>query len=223
MPIDGSARVVIVGASAGGLTAAEALRTEGFEGPITLVGDEARPPYRRPPLSKQVLTGEWAAERARLLDADGLDGLDLGPELGSRAPSSTWRSRAGGRQRRRPVRQARHRDWRQGASSSTARAAPRASTRCERSTMSTRSARTWRRRLESSVVGAGVLGSEIASAARHLGLEVVLVGRARTMRMGQVGDHLSELIEELHRANGVDVRTGVDVVDVSASAASTRW
>ncbi len=85
MPIDASARVVIVGASAGGLTAAEALRHEGFEGPITLVGDEARLPYRRPPLSKQVLTGEWPGERAHLLDAGGLDDLDLRLMLGSRA------------------------------------------------------------------------------------------------------------------------------------------
>jgi 3-phenylpropionate/trans-cinnamate dioxygenase ferredoxin reductase subunit len=67
------------------------------------------------------------------------------------------------------------------------------------------------------VVGAGVLGSEIASAARRLGLQVVLVGRTRTMRLGQVGDHLSGLIEELHRAHEVDVRTGVDVVDVTGA------
>ena len=85
MPIDGSAHVVIVGASTGGLTTAEALRNEGFDGPITLVGDEAHLPYRRPPLSKQVLTGEWPSERTHLLDAGGLDDLDLRLMLGSRA------------------------------------------------------------------------------------------------------------------------------------------
>lgn len=52
-------RVVVVGASIGGLTAAETLRQEGFEGEVVLIGDEAHLPYTRPPLSKQILAGEW--------------------------------------------------------------------------------------------------------------------------------------------------------------------
>ena len=57
-------RVVIVGSSVGGVRAARALRTEGYEGSITLVGEEPELPYDRPPLSKQVLTGAWSAESA---------------------------------------------------------------------------------------------------------------------------------------------------------------
>lgn len=49
--------VVVVGASAAGLTAAETLRNDGFTGTITLIGEELHAPYDRPPLSKQVLTG----------------------------------------------------------------------------------------------------------------------------------------------------------------------
>ncbi|HJE59674.1 MAG TPA: FAD-dependent oxidoreductase, partial [Nocardiopsis listeri] len=49
-------RVVVVGASAAGLAAAETLRREGFEGDLTLVGDEPYAPYDRPPLSKQILS-----------------------------------------------------------------------------------------------------------------------------------------------------------------------
>ena len=52
-----SRRVVIVGASAAGLTAAEALRRRGYDGALTLIGDERHLPYDRPPLSKQVLAG----------------------------------------------------------------------------------------------------------------------------------------------------------------------
>jgi 3-phenylpropionate/trans-cinnamate dioxygenase ferredoxin reductase subunit len=48
---------VIVGAGLAGAKAAEALREQGFEGPITLVGDEHHRPYERPPLSKEYLTG----------------------------------------------------------------------------------------------------------------------------------------------------------------------
>src|SRR5258708_23837710 len=50
-------RIVIVGASLAGLWGAVTLRKEGFDGTLTIIGDETDPPYDRPPLSKQVLTG----------------------------------------------------------------------------------------------------------------------------------------------------------------------
>ncbi|GLX49288.1 putative ferredoxin reductase [Streptomyces hygroscopicus subsp. hygroscopicus] len=53
-----SATVVVAGASLAGLRAAEQLRAAGWEGPITLVGDEPHMPYNRPPLSKEVLVGK---------------------------------------------------------------------------------------------------------------------------------------------------------------------
>lgn len=53
-----SKSVVIVGASMGGLRAAEALRNSGFEGQITVIGAEIHAPYNRPPLSKEVLAKE---------------------------------------------------------------------------------------------------------------------------------------------------------------------
>ena len=53
-----SKSVVIVGASMGGLRAAEALRNSGFEGQITVIGEEIHAPYNRPPLSKEVLAKE---------------------------------------------------------------------------------------------------------------------------------------------------------------------
>src|SRR3954468_18954986 len=49
---------LIVGAGLAGAKAAETLRDEGFTGRVVLIGDEAEPPYERPPLSKQYLTGE---------------------------------------------------------------------------------------------------------------------------------------------------------------------
>ena len=68
-------RIVIVGASLAGLRAAEALRDEGFTGSLTIIGDEVHEPYDRPPLSKQVLKG-WVPAgntklpRMRAVDAD---------------------------------------------------------------------------------------------------------------------------------------------------------
>ena len=72
-------RVVIVGSSVGGVRAARTLRAEGYQGRITLVGEEPELPYDRPPLSKQVLTGAWSAERAGLLTTQAA--ADAGIEL----------------------------------------------------------------------------------------------------------------------------------------------
>ena len=44
---------------------------------MVLIGDEPAHTYDRPPLSKQVLTGEWPASKARLLPAERLDGLEV--------------------------------------------------------------------------------------------------------------------------------------------------
>jgi len=61
--------IVIIGAGQAGAQAVQSLRAEGFAGPITMVGDEAYPPYQRPPLSKAYLLGTF--ERPRLfLKAD---------------------------------------------------------------------------------------------------------------------------------------------------------
>ena len=58
-----SRRFLIVGASLAGAKAAEALRKDGFDGEVTLVGDEGERPYERPPLSKEYLRGEAGPEK----------------------------------------------------------------------------------------------------------------------------------------------------------------
>ena len=61
-----SQRIVIVGASLAGVTAAEALCEHGFKGSITIVGDEPYAPYNRPPLSKDVILGRYDAAATEL-------------------------------------------------------------------------------------------------------------------------------------------------------------
>jgi phthalate 3,4-dioxygenase ferredoxin reductase subunit len=72
-------RIVVVGASVAGGRTALALRGQGFEGELVLIGDEARLPYDKPPLSKQFLAREWDLGRFTLLDerAAGAAGIDL--------------------------------------------------------------------------------------------------------------------------------------------------
>ena len=57
------AGIVVIGAGQAGASLAERLRTRGYDGPVTLLGDEPAPPYQRPPLSKKYLLGEMAQER----------------------------------------------------------------------------------------------------------------------------------------------------------------
>ena len=68
-------RIVIVGASLAGGSAAVALREQGYTGELTLIGDEVHRPYERPPLSKALMQGEvdepdWVADEA-FWDLDG--------------------------------------------------------------------------------------------------------------------------------------------------------
>lgn len=75
-------RIVVVGASAAGLAAAETLRREGYDGTLTLVGAEPHPPYDRPPLSKHALSGEWDAGMTALRTQEDLAALGLDLRLG---------------------------------------------------------------------------------------------------------------------------------------------
>jgi 3-phenylpropionate/trans-cinnamate dioxygenase ferredoxin reductase subunit len=65
-----SAPIIIVGAGTAGLRAAETLRKLGYDGGICMIGDEAHPPYQRPPLSKKYLLGEME-EQQLWLTGDG--------------------------------------------------------------------------------------------------------------------------------------------------------
>jgi NADPH-dependent 2,4-dienoyl-CoA reductase/sulfur reductase-like enzyme len=86
-------RIVVVGASLAGLRAAETLRDRGFDGDLTLIGDEPHRPYDRPPLSKQVLQGLWEPDQTFFRRKDGYDALALDVRLGVRATSVDLRAR----------------------------------------------------------------------------------------------------------------------------------
>ena len=66
--------VVVVGASLAGMGAVESMRAEGYDGPITVIDASPELPHDRPPLTKQVLAGEWDLERAERPVADRLGG-----------------------------------------------------------------------------------------------------------------------------------------------------
>ena len=86
----GTKTYAIVGAGLAGAKAAEALRTEGFDGRLVLIGDEPERPYERPPLSKDHLRGEterppyvhdegfYGDNHIELLTSTRVTGVDLG-------------------------------------------------------------------------------------------------------------------------------------------------
>ena len=66
----GAARTVIVGAGIAGVSAAGAIRAAGRKGEIVLIGDEPELPYRRPPVSKEIIRGEKSTDEIRIKKAD---------------------------------------------------------------------------------------------------------------------------------------------------------
>ena len=202
---------LIVGASLAGIRAAETLRRDGFDGPIAMVGDELHRPYDRPPLSKQVLAGEWAVERTALLEDDAVDGLELDWHLGRRATRLDLS--------RREV------ELDDGAllgfdgaivaTGARPRTIPTGGLTGIHTLRTMDDAMAIRAGFEAGprvvVVGAGFIGAEVAATARMLGLDVTLVEAAPAPMERGLGRELGMVCADLHRDHGVDLRLGVGV------------
>lgn len=212
-------RIVVVGASLAGLSVAENLRLEGFGGEILLVGDELHLPYSRPPLSKQVLLDDWEPERSILKST-----LEL-EELGIEFRGST--AATGLDIQNRVVftdtSVERYDDVVIATGTRARRVWDDAGVLTLRTLDDATALRSELRRAgRVAVLGAGVLGSEIASAARRLGGDVTLIGRSERISFGAVGGALSARLESLHRENGVDLRLATMVRGVSTDVDGTR-
>lgn len=205
-----SARVVVVGASVGGAAAAQALRAGGHDGPITLIGDEPHAPYERPPLSKHLLSGGAEPARLALHPAGTLEDLGIEQRRGSRAVGLDVRERrlrlAGG--------DALDYDRLVIATGVTAKRPAWASSDAVHTLRSLDDALALRSALARShrlvVVGGGVLGSEIASTAAEMGLEVVLASMSQLLMGTALGKEVGAALTALHRDRGVRLRTGPD-------------
>lgn len=204
-------RVVIVGASLAGLNAAETLRAEGFEGEIALIGDEPHAPYDRPPLSKQLLTGEWDPERILLRSADEIAELGLEVRRGSRAVSLDLTSRVvtldNGEQV--PFDGLIIATGADPVSLAGADALDGVYTlRNQVDALRIRSE--FEVAAESGgqivVIGAGFIGAEVASSARACGLDVTLVEALEAPMIGPLGPELAAWAIRLHADAGVDLR-----------------
>jgi NADPH-dependent 2,4-dienoyl-CoA reductase/sulfur reductase-like enzyme len=209
----GPRRLVVVGASLAGLRAVEAARRSGFDGAISLVGAEPHRPYDRPPLSKAYLEPGPPPE-VEFRSRDHL--ADLGVELHLGRPATALDAAA----REVEIGTAGDRigyDALVIATGSTARALPGGEglagvhvLRTLDDAVALRSALDARPR-HVVVVGAGFIGSEVASGARARGFDVTLVEAAEHPLTRSLGPELGVACARLHERNGTRLRTGVGV------------
>ena len=203
-------RIVIVGASLAGLRAAETLRAEGFDGELTLVGAERHPPYSRPPLSKGLLTAADTPESCALRATGDLDVRWLLGREARRIDRARREVVLGGDERLRfdglvVATGSRPRPWPAGP------VPPGVVTlRDLDDAVVLRDALTDgpRRVL---VVGAGFIGSEVASSCAALGVPVTLLELDEAPLARLLGPQVGAFVAALHRDRGVDLRTGVTV------------
>ena len=210
---------VIVGASLAGAKAAETLRAEGFEGRVVLIGDEARRPYERPPLSKEYLRGEKDFDAAAVHPAGfydehdielrtstlvtGIDPADRSVTLssGERVAYDRLLLATGAAPRRLSV--------------------PGADLEGVHYLRSVEDADQLRQAIGPSgqvvVIGAGWIGAEVAASARQIGAGVAMVELATVPLERVLGPEVGAVYRDLHRDHGVDLHFGVGIEAIVGS------
>lgn len=209
--------IVVVGASQAGLQVAESLRGEGYDGPVTLIGDEPHPPYQRPPLSKALLTGETTEDRLVLRGPELLAKRNIELIAGTRVTAIDRTGRqvqlsdgsalayrglalaTGGRPRTLPIPGAGLDGVVTLRTIEDSRRIGAGIARAERV----------------AVVGGGFIGLEIAAAARKAGKPVVVFEALDRLLARSSAPFVSEFFLDVHRAHDVDIRlaTAVAAID----------
>ena len=213
-------RIVVVGASVAGYGAIQELRKAGYEGALTLVGAEDRLPYDRPPLSKQVLAGDWEPDR---VDFRLPDTLDVELRLGSAASALDLEERT--------LRLASGAELPYDGLIIATGAAPRQLPGSESiegvhvlrtldDCLAVRAA--FEQGARVAVVGAGFIGCEVAATARRRGLEVSLIEALPLPLAGALNPEIGQACADLHRAHGVDLRCGVMVEGIDGGQRAER-
>lgn len=205
--------LVVVGASYAGLQLAASARDAGYDGRILMVGDEAHPPYQRPPLSKGLLTGKTSVE-ALALKSDAFyreSGIELLAGHRVTALDTVGRSIALADGRRLGY------DWL--ALTTGARCRPLPLPGAELAgvfelrgldhALALDSAALGTRR--ACVIGGGFIGLEVASALATRGLQVTVVEALPRLLARAVTPQMSDFVTALHRTHGVDIRCGQGV------------
>ena len=206
--------LAVVGASLAGIRAVESARKAGHDGPITLVGAERHLPYDRPPLSKAFLdAGAEGPADPRFRTEEYLrDELRVKLRLGSPATSLDPKAKLVGVGDGSEISY----DALVVATGGAARTLPGTT-----AVAGVHPLRTWddalavRTALDSGartvVIGAGFIGSEVASSARKRGLPATIIESLPVPLSRSVGTEMGRACADLHRDNGTDLRCGETV------------
>jgi 3-phenylpropionate/trans-cinnamate dioxygenase ferredoxin reductase subunit len=210
---------VIVGASLAGAKAAQALREEGFDGRITLIGDEPHRPYERPPLSKEYLQGKserenvfvhpqgWYAEHDVDLQmgvavvAIDRDAKHIALADGRRIPYDKLLLTTGSSPRALKL---------PGAELAGVHYLRRIED-CEQIKAA------FDRGARVGIIGAGWIGLEAAAAARDAGLDVTVLEQAELPLVRVLGRQIAQVFADLHRAHDVDLRLDQQVAEITGA------
>jgi NADPH-dependent 2,4-dienoyl-CoA reductase/sulfur reductase-like enzyme len=218
-----SERFVVVGASLAGLRAAQTARKSGYEGALTLVGGEVHLPYDRPPLSKAYLE----AGVSEMEDPTYRTDEELRTELGDLADLrlGTWATSLD--PERRMISLSDGTELEYGslviATGANAQTLPGTEGLTGVHTLRTLDdAVAIRAALDAGarvvVVGAGFIGSEVASGARKRGLPVTVLEALPVPLVRSVGEQMGRACAALHRVHGTDLRCGVMVTGLVSAA-----
>ncbi len=207
---------VVIGAGLAGLTVAEALRADGYGGPITLIGDEPHAPYHRPPLSKAYLVGEAqeaqlvmrasaliAKKNITLKTGAGVMAIDRAAKCVVLADGSLFAYDGlalctGSRLRSLPL------------AGATCRGVLGLRTLADSNAISAA--------LDGAqdvvIIGGGFIGLEVAAAASKKGKSVTVLEAADRLMSRVVAPLVSQFFFDLHRAHGVAVVLGATVSEI---------
>ena len=203
-------RIAIIGAGQAGGQAAYSLRLAGYEGAITLIGDEPAPPYQRPPLSKAYFKGEMEAERLflkpleyyaehniDLITGKAATAIDLQAkqveiEAGASVPWDKLVIATGARPRKLAV---------EGSHLRNITELRTVADVDDLKTIAVPGARLV-------VVGAGYIGLEAAAVGSQLGLKVTVLEAMPQVLSRVAGPEIGAFYTHIHRAAGTDIRLG---------------
>lgn len=216
--------IVIIGAGLAGLQTAEALRTGGFGGSVTLVGDEANGPYHRPPLSKAWLAGEMDAGQLAMRGPDMLarkqidlrthtraTGINRSSQTvtladGTRLPYTGLVLATGSRPRLLSV---------PGANVPGVLALR---TRDDADQLAAGLARCAEQGKPLVVIGGGFIGLEVAATARKKGIAVTVLEAAPRLLGRVLAPALSDWYANLHRSYGVELLLNTQISQLTTDA-----
>src|SRR5699024_5538970 len=199
--------IVIIGAGIAGLNAAENLRNEGYGGRVVLIDRDTHPPYDRPPLSKEFMTGDSSRDDISLHSTESLQDLRIELKLGAEVVSIDSENHMV------VTSQGEEILWEKlliATGSSLRELKVQGSDLTGIRYLKTLSdAEGIRQNLEDiqeiTIVGAGFIGAELASSFKKLGKKVTMIERAPLPLAHILGDEMGLYFFRLHQANGVDL------------------